>query len=43
MSFEKAVLKHLDSIKYVLPALCPGDPELDYHNLESTTGNYIIR
>ena len=21
------------SIKYVLPALCPGDPELDYHNL----------
>ena len=22
------------SIKYVLPALCPGDPELDYHNLE---------
>ena len=22
------------SIKYVLPALCPGDPELDYHNLD---------
>lgn len=22
------------SIKYVLPALCPGDPELDYHALE---------
>lgn len=22
------------SIKYVLPAVCPGDPELDYHNLE---------
>ena len=22
------------SIKYVLPALCPDDPELDYHNLE---------
>lgn len=22
------------SIKYVLPALWPGDPELDYHNLE---------
>ena len=22
------------SIKYVLPALCPGDPELDYHSLE---------
>jgi hypothetical protein len=22
------------SIKYVLPALFPGDPELDYHNLE---------
>lgn len=22
------------SIKNVLPALCPGDPELDYHNLE---------
>ena len=22
------------SIKYVLPALCPGDPELDYHELE---------
>ena len=21
------------SIKYVLPALFPGDPELDYHNL----------
>ena len=21
------------SIKYVLPALCPNDPELDYHNL----------
>ena len=23
------------SIKYVLPALFPDDPELDYHNLES--------
>ena len=22
------------SIKYVLPALCPGDPELDYHALD---------
>lgn len=22
------------SIKYVLPALCPGDPALDYHNLD---------
>jgi len=22
------------SIKYVLPAVCPGDPELDYHNLD---------
>ena len=22
------------SIKYVLPALCPNDPELDYHNLD---------
>jgi hypothetical protein len=22
------------SIKYVLPALCPGDPNLDYHNLD---------
>ena len=22
------------SIKYVLPALCPGDPELDYHGLD---------
>lgn len=22
------------SIKYVLPALCPDDPELDYHNLD---------
>jgi hypothetical protein len=22
------------SIKYVLPALCPNDPELDYHALE---------
>ena len=22
------------SIKYVLPALCPGDPDLDYHNLD---------
>ena len=22
------------SIKYVLPALCPDDPELDYHALE---------
>ena len=22
------------SIKYVLPALCPGDPDLDYHALE---------
>jgi len=22
------------SIKYVLPALCPGDPELNYHNLD---------
>jgi len=22
------------SIKYVLPAVCPGDPELNYHNLE---------
>ena len=23
-----------NSIKYVLPALCPGDSELDYHNLD---------
>ena len=22
------------SIKYVLPALCPDDPKLDYHNLD---------
>jgi len=22
------------SIKYVLPTLCPDDPELDYHNLD---------
>ena len=26
------------SIKWVLPALCPNDPELDYHNLEGVHG-----
>ena len=28
------------SIKYVLPALCPGDPELDYHNLDQVHNGY---
>jgi hypothetical protein len=27
------------SIKYVLPALCPDDPELDYHNLDGDVHN----
>lgn len=31
--YSKA-MEGLYSIKYVLPALCPGDPELDYHALE---------
>lgn len=29
-----AALQGSYSIKYVLPALCPDDPELDYHNLD---------
>lgn len=27
------------SIKHVLPALCPNDPSLDYHNLDSRCQN----
>lgn len=32
--YYSAAMNGSYSIKYVLPALCPGDPELDYHNLE---------
>lgn len=32
--YYSAAMQGSYSIKYVLPALWPGDPELDYHNLE---------
>lgn len=32
--YYSAAMRGSYSIKYVLPALWPGDPELDYHNLE---------
>lgn len=32
--YYSAAMNGSYSIKYVLPALCPGDPELDYHNLD---------
>lgn len=32
--YYSAMMQGSYSIKYVLPALWPGDPELDYHNLE---------
>ena len=33
-SYYTAAMQGSYSIKYVLPALYPNDPELDYHNLE---------
>lgn len=33
-AYYSAAMQGSYSIKYVLPALYPGDPELDYHNLE---------
>lgn len=32
--YYTAAMQGSYSIKYVLPALCPDDPELDYHNLD---------
>ncbi|MEE0210146.1 MAG: DUF2779 domain-containing protein [Enterocloster sp.] len=32
--YYSAAMQGSYSIKYVLPALWPGDPELDYHNLD---------
>ena len=32
--YYSAALEGSYSIKYVLPAMCPNDPELDYHSLE---------
>ena len=34
-SYYSAAMQGSYSIKYVLPALYPNDPELDYHNLEN--------